>query len=270
MNKKSLTNRATGASIDNRRVRVNSEVKYGEFLLSSHNRTYGTNNRPIFELDHPVLDMTSIKLSYATVPRTWYNVNSTNNSITFEEDLGGGPVTVLIPVKNYSSDTFPAAIKAAMEGGSVNTYTYTVTFDETTLKITISTAAAFSYSVDNSFKLTGFSVLSPSATSHVGTDVINLQYSNTLLLRGDFGSQTGRAATVYNNNVYNNVITSIPVNEPTGSFIQYEEKNTDYFRCQFTAQTFEFYWTDDLDNIIDFNGVPWSIQISFTHLIATQ
>ena len=243
------------------------ELNYGEFLIHSSNSQSGTNNRPAYSLTVPVENIKQIRLSSVALPVTYYNVNSSNNNFIFTEDADVFPEDLTLTPGNYTSTEFILELKTQMEAASNGGLIYTITLSLITLKLTISSTLGFSLTSSSSSTITGFGT-SASNTTHTGTNVFNLSLSNTLLLRGDFGTKTKRVATVLDNDVYNNVLTSVPINENSGGIVHHQFNKSEFFNVNFTAQDFEFYWTDEQNNVIDFNGGIWSIKVQYIHAIA--
>ena len=216
-------------------------LDHGEFLFYSNHGLRSDNNHPEFQID-----------------------------VAIEEDAGGGVKVITIQNGNYTSSTYLTALKAEMEAASFGTLTYTPIITSLDGKLEIASSAAFSIYVANSSSVTGFTIASLSNVLHESTNVFNISYSNTLLLRGNFGTQTGRSASVFNNSVYNNVITSIPITENSGEVVHYNPTNPEYFKTNFTAQDIDLYFTDENSNLIDFNGGIWSVKIQYTHAVQRQ
>lgn len=81
----------------------------------------------------------------ATIPLTYYGVNSNNNVLNITEDNGVTPLTfnVTIPSGQYTSASFPTALNAALTNTSATSgysLTYTCTLATDTGKITFSTS----------------------------------------------------------------------------------------------------------------------------------
>jgi len=79
-----------------------------------------------------------VSLHECSFLNTQYPINSNNNTITFYEASDTGTLyTATLPVGSYSNTTFPAILKSALESASGNAYTYTVTIDSATDKVTV-------------------------------------------------------------------------------------------------------------------------------------
>lgn len=238
-----------------------SQLSYSEFHISSDQFTDGDNNRPEFRLSHQLQKVRKIKVANAVVPVSYYNVNSNNNTFSWEEDAGGGAITSTLTAGNYTSTTFATELKTQMDADTNNAATYTVTISAATNKMTISAAANFSISVANSSKLTGFSSASASATSHIGADVVNLAGPNQLYLRSNVATRIETDAVIKNDKIFNNVLAIVPINVNTFDVVYKSFDYTQYFDADIDIQDIDFYFTDDQDTQIDFNGAPFSLSL---------
>lgn len=94
---------------------------------------------PIFSL--PNLSVQWMKVKEVIVPNiTKYPVNEGNNKIVFFED-DGTQRTIAVPPGFHNQATFPVLIQDLMN--AAGNQTYTVTFDNSTKKITIESSAPF-------------------------------------------------------------------------------------------------------------------------------
>lgn len=122
---------------------------------------------------------------------TFYNVDSTNNIIYFNENSTNKTAT--ITAGYYTSSTFPAAVKTAMDTASGGYNTFTVTLDSATKKVTIAAGNAFSFKFATNLNtglgaqdLIGVGPLDTSAvTSYTCTRVMNLADPMAVLVQID-------------------------------------------------------------------------------------
>ena len=114
-----------------------------ELIVDSKDRNYdnypNSNNYSI-ELDTNYKDIVSIELVSTIVPRSQYVINSSNNTIHFNE--GSDDLVATITEGNYTVSTLATALKSSME--TVGGLTYTISEDTLTNKITISSSGTFS------------------------------------------------------------------------------------------------------------------------------
>ena len=95
-------------------------------IFNSKDRDSGNSHDFIINIPQH-LRSNRLRLAYASIPISWYNINSTNNKIYFQENSIATNIIATIPVGNYNITTFTTAISTAMNavstGGAYNTYT---------------------------------------------------------------------------------------------------------------------------------------------------
>lgn len=79
----------------------------------------------------------SYNLKSATIPRTFYNINSPVNTLDFTDSTGN--ITITIPEGNYTITQFNTELQSQL---NLTTDTYTVSYDQITGKINISSSFA--------------------------------------------------------------------------------------------------------------------------------
>jgi hypothetical protein len=131
-------------SSDGNNYGLNGSYDYNEIEIDSFDATQAFNtaytslNWPKIFLGKPLENVVAMKVLDATIPFTFYPFNSTNNTFVLNQTApAAGPFTVTIPVGSYTTSTFPAILKAAMELANGATKTFTVTYDSATAKLTI-------------------------------------------------------------------------------------------------------------------------------------
>lgn len=110
-------------------------------LVRSKDRLSGSSSSFTVKLNESVRNVRRLLLQQCYIPYSFYNVVSTN--LVFEEQAGGGVVTIPIPEQHYTFATLGTQIKTLLDSNSPNGYTYTVTYSTSTGKYTISTGANF-------------------------------------------------------------------------------------------------------------------------------
>lgn len=89
--------------------------------------TASTRDWPLFLLQRPLTNIAAMKILEVQIPFTWYVFNRFNNTFTLQENIGG-PVTVTIPIGNYSTTSLASVLEDALNAASPNGRTYTVTY----------------------------------------------------------------------------------------------------------------------------------------------
>ncbi len=135
---------------------LNSTLRYTEFEFDSLvaeqslDSEYYTTDWPLFLLGKPLNNVAAIKILEAQIPFSYYVFNSgptpmqTNNQFTLTENVLGTPftTTVTIPEGNYTYLTMPGVLASALNAASNYGLTYTVTYNQTLMTLTITNSAS--------------------------------------------------------------------------------------------------------------------------------
>ncbi len=84
----------------------------------------------------PIERVAAIKILDCQIPFSWYVFNDVNNTFVLTEQ-GSDPVTVTLPVGNYTSDEVATNLQNALRILSPNSFQYVVTYYENLNKMTI-------------------------------------------------------------------------------------------------------------------------------------
>jgi len=185
-------------------------------VINSKDRLFGNSSSFEVQFAQSLVNVKSLKLLSASIPNSSYNINSTNNIIY----VNGNPVG--IPIGSYNTSNLPSTIQTALNGAGLGII-FTVTYSDTTLKLTISGSVAFSITAGaNSINdLIGFLPAGP-LLSITGTDILDLSGEQYYYLIID----------VFNNNIKSSNIKDygayvIPSSVSSGGISQFR-MNTDY------------------------------------------
>lgn len=200
-----------------------------------------------------------IGVANATIPISYYNITSSNNTLKYTITGDALIYTVTIPEGNYDVTTLKTYLNSVMTN-------FTVTYDYTTNKYT------FTHSTSNfvfqeyfgattCFKLLGFpNGESQTSTSRVLTSIncIDISSIKTLSIQTDF--LTGNINKISPHT--NNILCRLPVDVKPFEILTYT--NTTGFKVNlFTnvLNTLMIKICDRDGNAIDFNGVDWSMTL---------
>lgn len=75
----------------------------------------------------------AIKITEVQIPFTWYVTDYYNNTFLLTE-TGHSPVTVTLPIGNYTITDFNTNLAAALTAVSPSSYTYTVVYNRNTVR----------------------------------------------------------------------------------------------------------------------------------------
>jgi hypothetical protein len=122
-----------------------SKYDYVELYLDSldsipTNSGYLNTDWPTFYLTRPLYNIAAIKVLQAEIPFSYYVINALNNRFSLTEPAG--TATVTLPVGNYNSTTLSAALATVLTSTSsgLNGRTYTVTYNNSLEKFTITSS----------------------------------------------------------------------------------------------------------------------------------
>lgn len=236
------------------------------YYINSKNRISGTNSR--FTINIPFTNEDNfdrVAVLQATIPKSFYLVQSGQNTFTLTE--GVSSVTITIPIGNYSrrslQDTVQDLLNTASPFGLVYTVTWPAVNEANTGKFTFTCnnggiQPIFTFSDNNIAQYLGFNPSSSyqfSAYSLTSANVINLQNNNIIYLHSDI-------CTNGNDDVLQEIYTA--AGDPTYSNIHYENYDFEAYSKQLVSKSktlYEFYLTDKNQIEVDLNGVDFHMTL---------
>lgn len=233
------------------------------YLNSKHANTLRNdsfNSNVVFNLKDPVvIDKNTIELRLslvnAQIPHSFYQLNSSNNCITII--VSEISTTYYFPVGNYSVSSFIDAWNNLVLG------TWALTYTSLTNKLTFGFSTTFSFtdtSGNSIFPIIGFqtntvytsssnSLTAPYCYNFNGISRINI-VSSTFSVRNIDSFNDGQS----------DIIASIPVNAyPSGIILYTNFTNYKSTIAHNDLSTLGIQIIDDEENLIDFNGVDWTM-----------
>jgi hypothetical protein len=117
------------------------------------------------------------------IPYTFYNVNSTNNTLVIFKTGDTQERTITLPPGNYNITDFLARLKVFLDASAGPLHTYTCTYDVNSYKITITQdSSTFVIFADSTMRhLMGLGPVDPvAAISHTMMHVFDLSYTNVI------------------------------------------------------------------------------------------
>jgi len=211
-------------------------------------------------LPYSITNFSSISLKEVLIPQTTYNIiDGVNNNLSFND---GTDESISVPSGNYSIYTLCSEIQSLMNSTSSG---YTVSFDPTTFKVTISNSATFSLSFTTSksiWKPLGFTKSDLTGhMSYTGPNAVQLNQSMSLFIQI---SELG----IENQNTTGLQYTfKIPVTSTSGEINEINETNS-YLQCikypserSINQLTVRLVYEDG--NVVSLNGVDWEMLLEF-------
>lgn len=269
--------------------------------VNSKERTQGDIENFILHLDHQIKFNQSPAKSYfmrvenIMLPKTFYDVDSTNNvfRVLEEDGLGGYDlVSVTIPAGNYTITELLTELETELDTNTINGNAYTLTYDDITNKISFEYAGATSADVivdtiangSTLNDLLGFgktTTTQQTIDGNTNTDttqtfipstpqsppyVVDLDTKSYIILEADITSNS-----YYDNSIQKHIGVHIPINvdrnnkqyfaNHDGSMLKLNNKSV--------LSSLRFRLVDEYDNEVDINGVNYSFEVNiyqFTEL----
>jgi len=257
-----------------------------EIILNSKRGTAvaDLDGHKIFELDKEVVarkdERILLHLKKAFVPFSFYCLSSSqrNNKLDVKEiqsDATENSYTITIPDGNYNISELLTNIKTQMESATTFDYTYTFSYDDATNKVTLrintgtnigTTNLLFSSGTNTNTccaVILGFTKDSDiqfnQSTGGVSTNVVDMADGlDSLHLKSNLVGDNIQSTT---GAINGGELLIIPVNLLPNSILYFDEGNNP-FKHQLVMSSFkniEIKFTDNNDNTLDFNGIPYTL-----------
>ena len=210
-------------------------------------------NLPMIEI--PAQHYIYISVQNATIPYTWYNIDSTNNTLIYHVE--GAYYALQITQGNYNANQLASFLAKNMSG------TFTVSYDIITNKFTFTNPNNFVInSTSTCLGILGFppdelystSILK-SLKSYTMVNLLNKSavYIQSNLLTGNINNNSKAEGTI---------LTSIPINCPPYSLITYNNFNG--FKSNLYSNNISFInikIVDENNTLMNLNGCYWNITL---------
>lgn len=232
-----------------------------------------------------------VSVENCSIPYTFYNVSAAlyNNTFIFQEG-SNTPVTITIPSQNYDVDDMISVLPPLLNNASVIGASYTMTFDDKSLKLTFTSNSTtvfsmdFSSTSDNNVNkcgaLLGFfkkSYSSPGgATNTITGHSVNFNTVPFILLDTEFGARGSIVTSPLDdqNTFTSGVLAKIQVDENFGDMINYVPQGNRHTLILGRKRLHDLRITarDPQFNPIDLNGAFMSVtlNIDFINFDITQ
>lgn len=233
----------------------------GLLFIDSSQRTSGTSSSFDILLNQEV-PMDSLKLQSVTIPNTFYNITSSNNSFTVTE--GANTVSVSLTPGLYSINTLLTLLGTALTDNATLTGTYTCTLDSITQYVTISCTTNFTViSTGALARQLGF----VNATAQAGTEVATELYDLSSLREVYIQVTNIPVSSLFNSGV-RNIIGKVPLVGAQFGEIVYHSYDSEATMINFVStelvDTIGISLVDSSGNLMDNLGIEWSLEFVFT------
>jgi hypothetical protein len=246
-------------SIAKERVRmiINSKNRLNPGSEPSHNFT--------FSINYTLSRISEIYIERVEIPFSYYTINTSNNVLTFNS----GADSITISPGNYTASSLIVEMTEKLNLAFI-AQDPVVTFNSTTLKMTISKSSAFivdsilSVPTSTIAPVLGFRVSSSSATSATANSAMNISGPNYILISSNYLTRFIQHKTLFSTSAYSSVFWAVPVSSSPGDTII----ETPNLPIKFNSKT-TFKLTDIIDvqlydenyALLDLNGLDWAMQL---------
>lgn len=232
-------------------------------FISSANRSSGTNSRFTIYLPNNLISSASNKQKYlkvqlynATLVYEWYNVQTINNKISYNN--GTTTSVVEIPVGNYSVYTLATTLTALLP-------VYTVTYNPSTNKYTYtSSVPTATITPVNSGQFLGLENGTTNTGTFSSTKPVNMSIYNGLYLNTDLSSTDNNLDNINMEKVdTSTILDSIPINCAPFDTLYYENTHPtslDIAVSNNSLTSISFYITTDTGARLELTH-PWTITL---------
>lgn len=192
-----------------------------------------------------------LSLHSALIPYSFYNINSTNNTLDYIKD--GISYSLTITEGNYNINQLVAYL-------TTNITDMAIIYNSITNKLNFESSTSFSFlSSSTCFSILGFKTATEYSSTNNSLTSVNCVNVNQIK---SINVVTNLSTYNINKSFLNNlsILSCIPVNKPPYSIIEYENKNN--YRCNLfmnKLQEIKIKLVDEYENLIDLNGCHFSV-----------
>jgi len=202
-----------------------------------------------------------VGLTACQIPVSFYNVTSSNNNLKISGSING-TTTILLPPKNYNTETLVKAVNTALllDGNDIQ-----MSFDTSAYKFVFSsltqTLQIQETKLNKELGLPQTSIPTPAGFSFTCPKMCNLSGTQSIyvmLNNLSIESLDSRAG-----GDLNGVLSKVDVCCSFGEYIEFQQTENQFFMIQDRhISHFNVSLTDDDINPLDMNGIDWSISIT--------
>ena len=208
-------------------------------------------------------------IHHASIPNSFYNVQSGENAFTITETVSGTTTqrNLSITPANYTAATLRNEVALQLNAGA--TIAYTVAFNNERGKFTITTATsgvtqfALTFDTDSPRRSLGFNVGTFTSTNNTLTsDRVADLTNGRHLIHVHTSLATTSIYTSRSSRIDATLLGIIPIDVPNFSVIQFqvEQRHMCHLSQRFISN-FDISLKDSEGKALDFNGVGWEITL---------
>lgn len=221
-----------------------------------------------FSVNKNINRITKVNVASVQIPFTYYAINSSNNKLTFN----GGIVSIQISPGNYNISSLILELTNKINT-AFNDNTTSITYSNSTFKLTISRGTAFIVDSANDIAAStlasnlGFRVSSPSNLSATSDSSINLSGPKYITIDSIYLTRLLNTRMIYSDDSLSDTLAVVPVDVSPGDTITTSKVTNTVMLGKKTkilsTDIIDISIKDEYRNILDLNGNDISIQIVF-------
>jgi len=227
------------------------------FNISSNNSNNGSYksivsvNLPNLNFNNDEITQVLLSVEHCEVPNSFYIINYTNNKLVINS------ITYNITVGNYNINTFITYLTAVLPS------TIILTYSSISNKITITSSTTITINASQSTinKIIGLSPTDLSgSSSYVLPYVVNFLPIPRVNFKSNFFKFNNYSSTDNSSDLF----LSLQNNTGQLNMINYiNQTQTEFLIQDLTVSEFIINVTDDYNNLINFNGIDWTMTLLF-------
>ena len=238
---------------------------YRSLYFNSANRSFGTNDEPIFALDPSINSTEKIKVLAVNIPLSYYAFDNYNFTV-LENTSGSAQITLN---GNYTNSQLTSYITSALTTASAstgNSLNYNCAYDSVLGKLNI-TATGGNFVVTSGSANANLGFRAPSATPatiQTSDSVIQLTKQYIVVQSDELQQSVATSSrSYYNNDSSQPIAAVVPILNGAYQYQYYESPvSSEYLKANSAVlERISFRLTDLDGNRVSLNGVPWSIKI---------
>ena len=237
--------------------------------IDSRERTKGTIDNFEIILKNPIYlnrdRQYFCRIENVRLPTSFYNIDSNYNTLQIREDPSGTPATfsVSVSVGNYTINELLTELNTLLDAGTQKSNNYTLSVDDITGKVTISTDTTDFEIIGSNSTLSlplGFNVntnYTSTTRSLTSPNHVLLSTKRYLKINSDLTSNNH-----YSRDKIEPIGVVVPITE-SRSTIQYYQNTMGYktkMENLHHIKHFSFVVRDGNNNPVDFNGIDWNAE----------
>ncbi|KAJ3176358.1 hypothetical protein HDU85_007250 [Gaertneriomyces sp. JEL0708] len=208
----------------------------------------------------------AFKVLSVSFTQDWDLINEENNTLLFKENGNDTPLAARIDAGNYTVADFPQELARAMT--AAGTQSYTVSYSNTTRKLTVTAASEFSVlpSTDGStaYALVGSSQYNATdpATSITMQNPVNLSASYPLILTSNIPVKGIHFLNDFNEGADTALLAVVP--DAFGDVVTWTNPDPSWFEVDDTISRVEFHLIDSMTGREVMLRSPLTVTYAFT------